>query len=129
MNEPKHLARYFALPVRWAARLTSLGVIVMATLALVQGSWPNPASDTALAPLALFFLLAACAGLILAWLLEGSGGTLAIFSVATIYLTSLAATGRLPAGWLLSVAAMNGFLFILARALHAAMSHEAVSDG
>jgi hypothetical protein len=104
-------------------------VIVMATLAVVQGDWPNPASDTALAPLAFFFFLSACAGLILAWLLEGSGGMLAIFSVAALYLTSLAATGRLPAGWLLSVAAINGFLFILARALQAALSHEAFSDG
>ena len=118
-----------ALAVRWAARVTSLGVIVMATLALAEGTWPNPASDTAGAPLALFFFLSACAGLILAWLLEGSGGLLAIFSVAALYLTSLAATGRLPAGWLLSVAALNGFLFILARALHAVLSQEALSDG
>ena len=101
----------------------------MATLALAEGTWPNPASYTAGAPLALFFLLSACAGLILAWLLEGSGGLLAIFSVAALYLTSLAATGRLPAGWLLSVAALNGFLFILARALHAALSQEALSNG
>ena len=100
-----------------------------ATIALAEGNWLNPASDTAWAPLALFFFLSACAGLILAWLLEGSGGTLAIFSVAALYLTSLAATGRLPAGWLLSVAALNGFLFILARALHAGLSLEAFSEG
>jgi membrane protein implicated in regulation of membrane protease activity len=104
-------------------------VIVMATLALAEGNWPNPAADTALAPLGIFFFLSACAGLILAWLLEGSGGMLAIFGVAALYLTSLVATGRLPAGWLLSVAALNGFLFILARALHAVLSHEASSDG
>ena len=101
----------------------------MATLAVVQGNWPNPASDTALARLAFFIFLSACAGLILAWLLEGSGGMLAIISVAALYLTSLAATGRLPAGWLLSIAAINGFLFILSRALQAALSHEAFSDG
>jgi len=101
----------------------------MATIALAEGDWPNPASDTAGAPLALFFFLSTCAGLIVAWLLEGSGGMLAIFSVAALYLTSLAATGRLPSGWLLSVAAMNGFLFILARALRAVLSQKDLSDG
>jgi hypothetical protein len=99
----------------------------MSTVALVRGSWPNPASDTALEPLAVFFLLSACSGLLLAWLLEGSGGMLAIFGVAAVYVTSLSATGRLPAGWLLSVAAMNGFLFIVARALLVAGSHDATS--
>lgn len=129
MNEPKYPARLFALVVRWAARLTSLVVLAVATLGFVQGSWPNPAHDTALAPFVAFFLLAACAGLILAWLLEGSGGMLAIVSVAALYLTSLAATGRLPAGWLFSLAAISGFLFILGRALHAALSDEAGPDG
>jgi hypothetical protein len=122
-------ARLSALAVRWAARVTSLGVIVIATIALAQGDWPNPAADTAVAPLALFFFLSACAGLILAWLLEGSGGMLAIFSVAALYLTALVATGRLPVGWLLSVAAVNGFLFVLARALHAVLAQESFSDG
>ena len=84
-------ARLAASAVRWAARVTSLAVIVMTTLAFAQGSWTNPARDTAVAPLAAFFLLAACAGLILAWQLEGSGGMLAIVSVAAFYLTSLAA--------------------------------------
>ena len=129
MNEPKHLARYFALAVRWAARLTSLVVLVVATLALVQGSWPNPAHDTALAPLAAFLLMAACAGLILAWLLEGTGSMLAVCSVAALYVTSLVAAGRLPGGWLLSVAGISGFLFILSRALNVALRHEEVSDG
>ena len=129
MNKPKYPARLFALAVRWAARLTSLVVLTLATLGFVQGSWLNPAHDTTLAPLAAFFLLAACAGLILAWLLEGTGGMLAIVSVAALYLTSLAATGRLPGGWLASLAAINGFFFILARALHAALWHEAVPDG
>jgi hypothetical protein len=82
-----------------------------------------------MAPLAVFFFLSACSGLLLAWLLEGSGGMLAIFGVAAVYVTSLSATGRLPAGWLLSVAALNGFLFILARAMHAALSQEAAPDG
>jgi hypothetical protein len=100
----------------------------MATLAFVQGGWPNPARDTALAPLAAFFFPAACAGLILAWLLEGTGGMLAIVSVAALYLVSLATTGRLPPGWLLSLAAISGFLFILARALHAALAQVAVLD-
>ena len=118
-----------ALTVRWAARVTSLGVIVLATVAFVQGSWPNPLSDTSLEPLAVFFFLSACSGLLLAWLLEGSGGMLAIFGVAAVYVTSLSATGRLPAGWLLSAAALNGFLFILARAMHTALSQEAASDG
>ena len=129
MNEPDHLAAFLALAVRWAARLTGLVVLVVATLAFFQGSWHNPGHDTALAQLPAFFFLAACAGLILAWLLEGSGGMLAIVSVAAFYITSLAATGRLPAGWLLSLAAISGFLFILATALHAALSHEAVPDG
>jgi len=48
-----------ALTVRWAARVTSLGVIVLATVAFVQGSWPNPLSDTSLEPLAVFFFLSA----------------------------------------------------------------------
>ncbi len=124
MNEPKHLARYFALAVRWAARLTSLVVLVVATLALVQGSWPNPAHDTALAPLAAFLFMAACAGLIL-----GTGSMLAVCSVAALYVTSLVAAGRLPGGWLLSVAGISGFLFILSRALNVALRHEEVSDG
>lgn len=101
----------------------------MAALAFVQGSWPNPAHDTALAPLAAFFFLAACAGLILAWVLEGSGGMLAICSVAALYLISLVATGHLASGWLLSVTGISGFLFVLARALHAVLSHQAVLDG
>jgi len=106
----------------------SLGVIGIAAAALVQGRWPNPASDTALAPVVLFFFLSACAGLLLAWLLEGSGGMLAICSVAVVYLASLFVTGRLASGWLLSAAAMNGFLFILARALHVGFWHEAALD-
>lgn len=97
----------------------------MAAAALVQGRWPNPASGTALAPVVLFFFLAACAGLLLAWLLEGSGGMLAILGVAAAYLASLSVTGHLPAGRLLSAAATNGFLFILARALYVGLSHEA----
>ncbi len=128
MNAGVTPARLSALAVRWTARITSLGVIVMATLALAEGNWPNPAADTALAPLGIFFFLSACAGLILAWLLEGSGGMLAVVSVAALYLTSLVATGRLPAGWLLSVAALNGFLFILARALHAVLAQDTVQE-
>lgn len=122
-------AGFCALAVRWAARATSLGLIVMASLAYAQEGWPNPAHGTALAPLAEFFLWAAGAGLILAWFLEGSGGMLAICSVAALYLISLVATGRLAAGWLLSVMGINGFLFVLSRALHAALSHDAVPDG
>lgn len=114
--------------VRWTARITSLGVVGLAVLALARGTWPNPASDTVLASLADFFLLSACAGLLLAWLLEGSGGTLAVGSVGALYVVALLAAGRLPEGWLLSSAAVNGFLFILSRALHAARSHETVSD-
>ena len=121
-------ARVSALAARWAARVTSLGVVVMATLAVVRGDWPNPASETALAPLAFFLLAAACAGLILAWALEGSGGMFAVCSVAALYVISLAAKGRLPGGWLLTVAAVNGFFFILSRALHAMLSHETPSD-
>ena len=117
-----------ALIARWTARVTSLGVIGVAAFTLVKGTWPNPASDTALAPVSLFFFLSACAGLVLAWLLEGSGGMLAIFSVAAVFITTLSATGHLPEGWLLSVTALNGFLFMLARALHASRSHETASD-
>lgn len=114
--------------VRWTARITSLGVVGLAVLALARGTWPNPASGTILGPLADFFLLSACAGLLLAWPLEGSGGTLAVGSVGALYVVALLAAGRLPEGWLLSSAAVNGFLFILSRALHAARSHETVSD-
>lgn len=122
-------ARLAALAVRWAARITSLAVIAMAAIAVARGNWPNPAPDTTMAPLAFFFLLAACAGLILGWLLEGSGGMIAIISVAALYLISLAASGRPPEGWLLSVVAVNGFLLVLARALHAILSQEALVDG
>ena len=79
-----------ALGVRCAARLTSLGVIGAATLALVRGDWPNPAADTALAPLASFFLMSACAGLLLAWVLTFEQGSpnqlLAAFCIGALLL-------------------------------------------
>jgi hypothetical protein len=100
--------------LRWAARLSSLGLAGLVVLfAIGEGFNPTKFKPAELALTVPFFI--AWLGLCLGWRWEGWGGLLAVGGVAGFYGVHFAVTGfgRFPRGWAFPVLALPGVLFLL----------------
>ena len=101
--------------VRWTARFWSLATISF-VIAFIAGEGIHPSAVHEWIGL-VFFPFGVCAGMLLAWRYEASGGLVAVASLLAFYAVSLVSIGRFPSGWAFLVFAAPGFLFLLAWAL------------
>jgi hypothetical protein len=101
--------------VRWTARFWSAATIAF-VIAFIIGEGINPSGLHEWIGL-IFFPFGVCAGMLIAWRNEATGGMITVICLLVFYAVSLVSTGRLPAGWGFPVFAAPGFLFLLAWAL------------
>jgi hypothetical protein len=104
--------------LRWLARLASLFVLaVFLSFLFGEGLDPARLSRTELLMTAALFV--SLFGLVLGWTFELAGGALTIAGITAFYLMNYAATGRIPEGPLLPLAAIPGVLYLVCWWRHA----------
>jgi hypothetical protein len=62
--------------------------------------------------LLVFFPIGVIAGMAVAWVREGLGGAITVFSLIAFYLMHLLFSGGFPRGWAFVAFASPGFLFL-----------------
>jgi hypothetical protein len=97
--------------VRWTARLWSIASISLILLLCVGEGiyYTGPMEWLGF----LFFPLGISVGMILAWWMEGLGGSITVGSLIVFYMIYLATVGTLPKGWAWLAFSVPGFLFLL----------------
>ncbi len=109
--------------VRWTARLWSIASISIFVLLIIGEGiyYKGPMEWLGF----LFFPVGISAGMILAWWMEGLGGSITVGSLAVFYVIHFATSGTLPKGWAWLTLSVPGFLFLLSwYKTHAIQRHQ-----
>ena len=99
--------------LHWTARLLSIASIGLILLFAV-GEKFNPVQFTPIELLEfLFFPVGISAGMIVAWWMEGLGGSITVGSLLMFYAINFATSGRFPRGWVWWLFTAPALLFLL----------------
>lgn len=104
-----HPSPLFATPIRWLARITSLGTLAV-LLAFLFGEGTPTSRDLLLMA---FFPFGLAAGLVLAWWRDLAGGLFALMSMIAFYVLYFAMNRDLPKGPYFAILASPAALFVI----------------
>lgn len=102
-------SRSFVTPIRWFARIASLGTLAV-LLAFLFGEGAPSSRDLLLMA---FFPFGLAVGLALAWWRDLAGGLLALMSMAGFYVLYLGMHGSVPKGPYFGILALPAVLFVI----------------
>lgn len=113
--KPKSPQQKVSAAIRWTARLLSVGLFALFA-ALLLGEGPPPLWPISVTTLLFGLLATAFTALVTAWRWELAGSLIALVAVAGFYLVEWANSdfARFPGGWVLPLAALTAFLYLLA---------------
>lgn len=97
--------------LRWAARLWSTAsILIFVLLCIGEGIYfTKPMEWLGF----LFYPIGISVGMILAWWMEGLGGSITVGSLIVFYIIYYATAGTLPKGWGWLILSVPGFLFLV----------------